>query len=394
MYTCVIISAIWRGNFTVTVKKKTTTANHRIVAKFGTSLLNGGGNHLSREVMSDLVRQIAGLHQEGYELLIVSSGAIGAGRSKLGLTRKIRGIPYRQVLASVGQGRLMNIYEQLFGEYDITVAQALLTRADLSDRAGYLNARNTLLALMELRVISIVNENDVVAVDEIQEAKFGDNDNLSAMVANLVDADLLLIMTDTGGLYTADPHLNRDARLIPQVERIDSTIEELASGTTGNTGTGGMVTKIEAARLATSSGVTVIIANGNEPDIIPRVAAGESIGTRFLPTSNKLESRQRWMLSGLATRGKLVVDSGAALALKKHHRSLLAAGIQRTEGNFHRGDIVNILEPQGAQIGCGIANYSSADINVLKGAHSEKIASILGYDYGSEIVHRNNLVIL
>ena len=294
---------------TVAGKKKTRNIFHRIVVKFGTSLLTGGGSHLNPDVMSDLVRQVAGLHKEGYELLIVSSGAIGAGRSRLGLTRKVRGIPYRQVLASVGQGRLMHIYEQLFGEHEITVAQALLTRSDLSDRAGYLNARNTLLALMDLRVISIVNENDVVAVDEIQEAKFGDNDNLSAMVANLVDADLLLLMTDTGGLYTTDPHIDPDARLIPQVDRIDSTIEQLASGTAGGTGTGGMITKIEAARLATSSGVTVVIVNGREPDIIPRAAAGESIGTRFLPTSNNLESRQRWMLSGLATRGKLVVDS-------------------------------------------------------------------------------------
>jgi len=364
------------------------------VAKFGTSLLTGGGSHLDREVMSGLVNQIAGLHREGRELLVVSSGAIAAGRNKLGLTRKVRGIPYRQVLASAGQIRLMNIYEQLFGEHDITIAQALLTRADIADRAGYLNTRNTLLALLELRVICIANENDVVATDEIQEAKFGDNDNLSAMVANLIDADLLLILTDTGGLYTADPHRHPDASLIPQVDHIDADIEKLASDTAGSTGTGGMVTKIEAARLATASGVTVIIANGREPDVIPRVAAGEAIGTLFLPTTSKLESRQRWMLSGLSTRGRLVVDSGAALALKKHHRSLLAAGIERAEGNFQRGDIVDILDTDGTRIGCGIANYAATDVGVLKGAHSKKITSLLGYDYGSEIVHRNNLVVV
>ena len=375
-------------------KRKTRSAYHRIVAKFGTSLLTGGGSHLDREVMSGLVNQIAGLHKEGRELLVVSSGAIAAGRNKLGLTRKVRGIPYRQVLASAGQIRLMNIYEQLFGEHDITIAQALLTRADIADRAGYLNTRNTLLALLELRVICIANENDVVATDEIQEAKFGDNDNLSAMVANLIDADLLLILTDTGGLYTADPHRHPDARLIPQVDHIDADIEKLASDTAGSTGTGGMVTKIEAARLATASGVTVIIANGREPDVIPRVAAGETIGTRFLPTTSKLESRQRWMLSGLSTRGRLVVDSGAALALKKHHRSLLAAGIERAEGNFQRGDIVDILDTDGTRIGCGIANYAATDVGVLKGAHSKKITSLLGHDYGSEIVHRNNLVVV
>ncbi|GAF86223.1 unnamed protein product, partial [marine sediment metagenome] len=258
----------------------------------------------------------------------------------------------------------------------------------------YLNTRNTLLALMELRVVCIVNENDVVAVDEIEEARFGDNDNLSAMVANLIDADLLLMLTDTAGLHTADPHRNPDARLIPQVDRIDSEIERLAVDTAGELGTGGMATKIEAARLATASGVTVIIADGREPDIIPRLAAGEAIGTRFLPATSKLESRKRWMLSGLSTKGSLVVDSGAAVALKKQKRSLLAAGIEQIEGNFQRGDIVDIHDPEGGQIGCGITNYSSDDIDVLKGAHSRQIAALLGHDYGSEVVHRNNLVVL
>jgi len=363
------------------------------VAKFGTSLLTGGSDHLDQDIMSSLVTQVAQLHEQGLELLVVSSGAIAAGRYKLGLTKKIRGIPYRQVLASAGQSRLMNIYEQLFGQDDITVAQALLTRADLADRAGYLNTRNTLLALMELRVVCIVNENDVVAVDEIEEARFGDNDNLSAMVANLIDADLLLMLTDTAGLHTADPHRNPDARLIPQVDRIDLEIERLAVDTASELGTGGMVTKIEAARLATASGVTVIIADGREPDIIPRLAAGEAIGTRFLPATSKLESRKRWMLSGLSTKGSLVVDTGAAVALKRQKRSLLAAGIEQIEGKFQRGDIVNIHDPGGVQIGCGITNYSSDDIDVLKGAHSGQIAALLGHDYGSEVVHRNNLVV-
>ncbi len=367
---------------------------HRIVAKFGTSLLTGGSSHLDREVMSGLVAQVAQLHQQGLELVVVSSGAIASGRYKLGLTKKLRGIPFKQVLASVGQNRLMQVYEQLFSQYDITVAQALLTKADLSDRAGYLNARNTLLALLELRVLCIVNENDVVAVDEIQEAKFGDNDNLSAMVANLVDADLLLVLTDIAGLYTADPRRHPDACLIPQVERIDSEIEHLAAESSGSLGTGGMITKIEAAKLATASGVTVVIADGREPDIILRLAAGEAVGTRFLPITTKLESRKRWMLSGLSTKGKLVVDSGAALALRKQKRSLLAAGIKHIEGVFQRGDTVNIYDPEGSQLGCGITNYSSSDIDVIKGAHSKKIVTLLGYDYGSEVVHRNNLVVL
>jgi len=367
---------------------------NRIVAKFGTKLLTGGSDHLNQEVMSSLVAQVAQLYHQGLELIVVSSGAIASGRYKLGLTREIRDIPFKQVLASVGQSRLMYAYEQLFSQHGITVAQALLTKADLGDRAGYLNARNTLLALLELRVLCIVNENDVVAVDEIQEAKFGDNDNLSAMVANLVDADLLLILTDIGGLYTADPHRRPDARLIPQVDRIDSEIERLAADTPSQLGTGGMITKIEAAKLATASGVTVVIADGREPDVILRLAAGEAVGTHFPPATSKLESRKRWMLSGLSTKGKLIVDSGAALALKKQKRSLLAAGIKQLEGDFQRGDIVNICDPDGSRLGCGITNYSSADIEIIKGAHSRKIAALLGYDYGSEVVHRNNLVVL
>jgi glutamate 5-kinase len=366
----------------------------RIVVKFGTSLLTGGSERLDRNIMSSLVAQVAQLHKQGLEVIIVSSGAITSGRHELGLTKQIKGIPFRQVLASVGQHRLMNLYEQLFAKHKITVAQALLAKADLLDRAGYLNARNTLLALLELKVLCIVNENDVVAVDEIQEAIFGDNDNLSAMVANLIDADLLLILTDTGGLYTADPHRDPRAQLIPQVEVIDAEIERLAADTPSRLGVGGMITKVEAARLATSCGVTVVIADGKEADVILRLARGEAIGTRFLPATSKLESRKRWMLSGLSIKGKLVVDSGAALALKKQKRSLLAAGIKDIEGDFQRGDMVNIYDAEGARLGCGITNYSSADIAVIKGAHSEKIATLLGYDYGSEVVHRNNLAVV
>jgi len=367
---------------------------HRIVVKLGTSLLTGGSDHLNENTMSRLVAQVAQLHRQGLALLVVSSGAIAAGRYKLGLTKKLRGIPFKQVFSSVGQSRLMLTYEQLFGRHDITVAQALLTRADLSDRAGYLNARNTLLALLEFRVLCIVNENDVVAVDEIQEARFGDNDNLSAMVANLVDADLLLLLTDTAGLYTADPRRDPDAQLIPHVERIDSKIEQLAADTAGGLGIGGMMTKIEAARLATASGITVIIADGREPDVIVKLAAGEAIGTCFWPLTDKLESRKRWMVSGLSTRGGLVVDSGAARALRKQNRSLLATGIKKVEGEFQRGDVVTIYDHKEAILGCGISNYSSTDIGIIEGAHSKKIATLLGYDYGSEVVHRNNLVVL
>ena len=378
-------------------KKKAESSNftcRRIVAKFGTSLLTAGSTRLNMERMTDLVAQIARLHKQGVEVVIVTSGAIAAGREKLGLTKKAKGIALKQVLASVGQGRLMNVYEHLFEQYDITVGQALLTKSVLVDRAGYLNARNTLLASLEMGVIPIINENDVVAVDEIREARFGDNDNLSAMVANLIDADLLCILTDIDGLYTADPNRDPSAKLIPLVEKIDEKIDALVSGSTSGLGTGGMVTKIEAARLATASGVTVVIANGSEKDVLVRVAGGEAIGTRFLPVKSKLDSRERWLLSGLSTRGKLTVDDGAAKALKKNDCSLLAAGITQVEGNFQRGDIVDICDLKGVKLGSGITNYTSAEVQAIKGAHSENITALLGYDSGSEVVHRNNLVIL
>jgi len=375
-------------------KIDSTITCRRIVAKFGTSLLTAGSNRLNMERMTDLVNQLAQLHSQGVEVVIVTSGAIAAGREKLGLTKKAKGVALKQVLASVGQGRLMNIYERLFEQHQITVGQALLTKSVLVDRAGYLNTRNTLLASLEMGVIPIINENDVVAVDEIREARFGDNDNLSAMVANLIDADLLFILTDIDGLFTADPNRDSSAKLIPLVEKIDDKIESLMSGSTSGLGTGGMVTKIEAARLATASGVTVVIANGSEKDVLLRAARGETIGTRFLPVKSKLDSRERWLLSGLCTRGKLTVDDGAVLALKKKNCSLLAAGITEVEGNFQRGDIVDICDSKGAKLGSGITNYTSIEVQAIKGAHSENINNLLGYDSGSEVVHRNNLVVL
>jgi len=365
-----------------------------MVVKIGTRLLTGGTQNLDMAVMSNLVAQVALLHKQGVEPIIVSSGAIASGRQKLELTRAIKDVPLKQVLAAVGQSRLMNTYEQLFDKHDITVAQPLLTKTDLSDRAGYLNARNTLLALLELGVICIVNENDVISIDEIKEAKFGDNDNLSAMVANLVDADLLIILTDTDGLYTADPNRDSGAQLIPEVEKINSKIVRLGAINEDNIGTGGMITKIEAARLATSSGVEVVIANGKAENVIIRLASGEALGTRFLPSTSKLESRKRWLLSGLSTRGKLVIDEGAVTALRKQNRSLLSAGIDRVEGKFKRGDIVAIYDTGGKHLGCGITSYSSENIGIIKGAHSSKIADLLSFDYGPEVVHRNNLALL
>ena len=366
----------------------------RLIAKFGTNLLTGGTGHLDSSIMSSLVEQVAQLHQQGHEIIIVSSGAVAAGRQKLGLTRERKDIPFKQVLASVGQSQLMNTYEQLFSRHNIIVAQALLTRSDLIDRAGYLNARNTLLALIELGVICVVNENDVVATDELGELTFGDNDNLSAMVANLVDADLLALLTDIDGLYTADPQCNPEAKLIPRVEKIDAEIERIAGDTASFCGVGGMTTKLEAARLATTSGVTVVIANGRKPDVLNQIVLEKKIGTIFPTRTSKLESKKRWMLSGLACKGKLVIDDGAVLALKKQNRSLLPAGVVGVDGEFQRGDVVDIFDSKSSQVGCGIPNYSSQDIARIKGAQSETISSLLGYEYGTEVIHRNNLVMV
>jgi glutamate 5-kinase len=382
-------------NMNTKKQKMTELKYRRIVVKLGTRLLTGGSKqHLDMEIMSNITRQIAELHTQDAQIIIVSSGAVAAGRHKLGIEGAVKGIPYKQVLASVGQSRLMNTYEQLFDTHHITVAQALLTKSDIADRAGYLNARNTLIALMELGVICIVNENDVVSADEIKENKFGENDILSAMVANLIDADMLMILSDTGGLFTADPKVDPSAHLIPLVEKIDASIKRLCTDSLSGGGTGGMITKVEAARLATSSGVRVVIAAGKEQDIILKLAAGEARGTQFLPTITHMESRRRWMVSGLCTRGKLNIDPGAATALKKQNRSLLAAGIKNAEGKFGRGDIVAIYDTDGLQIGCGIVNYNSGDINLIKGAQSGKIAGLVITDYGPEVVHRNNLALL
>ncbi|OGO50580.1 MAG: glutamate 5-kinase, partial [Chloroflexi bacterium RBG_16_68_14] len=338
--------------------------------------------------------QAARLRAQGAEVIVVSSGAIAAGRHRLGAKEERKDIPFRQVLASVGQSQLMQTYDRLFAEHGLVVAQTLLTRRDLADRLGYLNARNTLLALLELGAVPIVNENDVVAVEEIEGALIGDNDNLSALVANLVDADLLALLTDTGGLHTADPRRDPDAKLVPLVERITPEIEQLAQDTETPHGVGGMVTKLQAAKLATSGGADVVIAGGYEPDVLERLVGGEALGTLFPASTDRLESRKRWMLAGLAARGKIVVDAGAAKALLSQGRSLLPAGVREVAGPFDRGDTVPIYGEDGRRIAIGVTNYGHQEVAAIRGLRSDRIAGVLGYEYGAEVVHRNNLVLL
>jgi glutamate 5-kinase len=358
----------------------------RIVVKLGTHTLTDNGDRLSRPRMIDLVRQMADLRALGHELVLVSSGAIFAGREVLGPPTRRRDIPFKQVLAAVGQGRLMGLYEQFFGLYEIAVAQALLTRADLADRERYLNARNTLLSLLRLGVVPIINENDVVGIEEI---KIGDNDNLSALVANALDADLLIILTDQAGVYTADPN----AKLISEVTVIDDRIRHLAGGSASGIGTGGMTTKIQAAELATRSGTEVIITCGTEPDVLLRVVAGEVLGTRFRTLVSSVDGRKRWILAD-SPSGDIRMDPGAVVALVQHGKSLLPVGVTSVHGQFERGQAVRLLSPEGVEIARGIVNYDSASLVAIKGHHSGEIPSILGYQFGPTVVHRDNLVLV
>ena len=405
------------------------SAKKRLVVKVGTNTLTGGDDQLARPAMAEVARQIARLVHDGHEVALVSSGAIVAGRQALDITRngkaasarsagnpssgdghpnaaaalgtpvprrsapegaQRRDIPFKQVLAAVGQTKLMQLWDELFSQEGLIVAQTLLTRGDLADRQGYLNSRNTLLALLNRHVVPIINENDVVATEEI---KIGDNDNLSALVANLIDADLLVLLTDQAGLYTADPRRDRSAALIPEVRVISDAIIALAAGAGTARGTGGMMTKLQAARLATESGITVLVAGGTIENVLVKAVKGEAVGTRFPSSRTRLESRKRWILAGLAGKAAAYIDAGAVTALGRG-RSLLPAGVVNVKGPFDRGDSVNIVGPESRSIACGVANYSSADLERIKGCRSSEITQILGYNFGDEVIHRNNVVML
>jgi glutamate 5-kinase len=365
----------------------------RVIAKFGTNLLTSGGEQLDLAQMKGLVDQVAKLHQDGVQVIVVTSGAVAAGRSRLGVARLRRDIPFRQVLAAVGQSQLMQAYDSLFAEHGIAAAQALLTRRDLSDRLSYLNARNTLLALLHYHVVPVVNENDAVAVEELAESRIGENDTLAALTANLVDADLLALLMTREGLYTADPQLDQTATLIRRVDRVDATVEGYA-GPSAPGGRGGMITKLQAARLATAGGTDVVIASGHEPDVLQRLVEGEEVGTFFPSSADRLESRKRWILSGLSIRGSLLVDEGAVSAIRERKTSLLPAGVKDVCGSFERGDAIEIATAASQRIACGITNYSSKEMLAIRGEKSARIAEILGYDYGAEAVHRDNLVVV
>ena len=362
----------------------------RIVVKLGTSTLTGGGPHLSRRAMLPVVTQAITLLEAGHHLTLVSSGAIAAGREVLGVSKVAPQLAGKQMLAAIGQPRLMQHWAELFGIYGRSVGQVLLTRGDLARRSGYLNARDALEAMLGAGVVPIVNENDTIATDEI---RVGDNDNLSALVANLIDADLLILLSDIAGLYTADPRTHPEAQLVPQVERLDESILALASGSGTALGTGGMRTKLQAAQLAGQSGTTTILASGAQPDVLVRLLSGEPLGTRILPSATRRESRERWLLAERPL-GTVRVDAGAARRLREGSASLLPVGITQVEGSFERGDAVRVLSAEGIALVIGIAAYSAEELAQLRGVSSRQIADVLGYTYGDEAIHRDNLVLL
>lgn len=378
----------------------------RIVVKLGTNLISGprdADGHrkgIDEESLSGIVAQIAALHSAGSQVIVVTSGAVGAGREVFArdtgkATPQPRSVAFRQMLAALGQTQLMLAYERLFSKYNINVAQALISRGDLTQRQRYLNVRDTLEALLGFGAIPIVNENDVVAVDEIAGVVYGDNDRLSAMVANDLEADLLILLGEIEGLYEKDPHLDPAAKVIAEVPRISREIRRIAKGPHDGRGSGGMASKLEAADLATSSGTPMIIASGRTPDVLQRIIDGEQIGTRFPSAITQVEAKKRWLMTGITdARGAVVVDAGAVTALQRNGRSLLAAGITAVAGKFDRGDIIKIVDGDGQLIACGLTSYSSVDVSKIKGQKSGDLQTLLGHFYGMDVVHRNNMAIV
>ncbi|WP_413110818.1 glutamate 5-kinase [Thaumasiovibrio sp. DFM-14] len=365
--------------------------SYTIVVKLGTSVLTGGTQQVDRAHMVELVRQCAILQRKGHRIVVVSSGAIAAGREYLKYPQLDNTIANKQMLASVGQSCLIQEWQHLFAIYGLNIGQMLLTRADLDDRERFLNARDMIQTLLEHGIIPVVNENDAVATNEI---KVGDNDNLSALVAILAEADKLLLLTDQPGLFTADPRKNPDAELIREVHTIDETLHKLAGGSGTNLGTGGMATKLQAADVARRAGIEVIIAAGSHPEVIADVCSGISVGTRFLPLESPLESRKRWILSGPAVAGSITIDQGAVTAVVNGGSSLLAKGMVEVDGRFERGAVVCVNSADGQLVARGISRYSSTDLSKIVGKHSQEIVSTLGYEYGSAVMHRDDMVVI
>ncbi|MDV3350365.1 glutamate 5-kinase [Leptothoe sp. LEGE 181152] len=360
-----------------------------IVVKIGTSSLTSANGQLALSVLARLVETLCQLNRQGHRVILVSSGAVGVGCARLGLTERPKSIEQKQAVAAVGQGRLMRVYDDLFTVLDQPIAQVLLTRSDLMQRARYVNSYHTFQQLFNLNVIPIVNENDTVAVDEL---KFGDNDTLSALVASLVGAQWLFLLTDVDRLYSADPRANPDAEPITWVQHLGDL--DIDVGDRGSAwGTGGMITKLEAARIATSAGIRMAITNGQTPENILKILAGAPLGTQFAPKPNPSNARKRWIANGLRPSGLLYLDAGAVRAISKDGKSLLSAGIVEIEGDFQAQDAVVLCDRNGQEIARGLVNYNHHDLQQIRGRRSSEISMILGYDGAETVVHRDNLVL-
>ncbi len=370
----------------------TDTQPRRVICKLGTNLLTSGTERLDPAVLESVVRQVAELRLDGVQVAVVTSGAVTAGRARVGVTKTRASVGARQALAAIGQAQLVQRYDSLLQRYGLTAAQALITRGDVTERRGYLNVRNTLLRLLQYGVVPIINENDVVADEELRGGAFGENDALSALIANLIDADLLIILSDVDGVYEQDPRACPEAKLIPVLRNPVSMIG--AAGEVGERSRGGMRAKLEAARRASAGGTDVVIAAGKEPDVIIRVAGGEQLGTLIPADTTVRDSRERWLLAGLHNGEGLDLDSGAVRALTDQGRSLLPAGVVGVRGEFERGDVIQLYDPQERPIAVGISNYSSSETTKIRGKKSSEIIQALGYYYGSSVVHRNNLALL
>jgi len=362
----------------------------RIVVKVGSSLVTNEGRGVDADAIANWSRQLVALANEGRELVMVSSGAIAEGMKRLGWTTRPKELHELQAAAAVGQMGLAQMYESQLSAHGMHSAQVLLTHADLADRERYLNARSTLLALLAHRVLPVINENDTVVNDEI---KFGDNDTLGALVANLVEADALVILTDQRGLYSADPRKDPNARFIDNAQAGDPELERMAGGAGSSIGRGGMITKILAAKRAAGSGAGTVIAWGREPDVLLRLARGEAIGTALHAATPKLQARKQWMVDHLQMRGAVKVDAGAVVKLRGEGKSLLPIGVTEVQGDFHRGDVIAVLAPDGTELARGLANYSGAESRLIARKPSSEFEALLGYAAEPELIHRDNLVL-
>jgi glutamate 5-kinase len=371
------------------IRRQTIAHVKKILVKVGSAVLTGAEG-LDLKIINTLVREMSDLSGQGYSIVLVTSGAIASGKHRLNITGKLKSIPEKQAAAAVGQGRLMRVYSKAFEKKGLYVAQILLTLSDLTDRQRYLNIRNTLSTLMEWGVTPIINENDSVAVDEI---KFGDNDNLAAMIANIVEADIFINLTSTPGLYDCNPAESKKARLIGLVREITSEIEAVATAETSSVGTGGMKSKILAAKKVTAIGIPCVIASGKRKNVLTDILAGKEIGTLFLPMADRLNSKKYWIAFTLRSRGRLIIDDGAKKALLDKGKSLLPSGIIDVEGDFDLGDPVSCVDREGTSLAKGLVNFSSAEIRKIMGLKTSQIYQVLGHKDYDEIIHRDNLVI-